>query len=471
MYRYGDGTPFPLDENFIDTLTSAVEACTNAFMPLTELDDRRDRARQARVEADREIGKLSELEKTASAALAPYLVPDKKAVQAQGVAQKTLLALKQTIQQARAAIDGRVSALEAQAGAGTASDAVLHALRPFFDQNQLPSTKWIMSWDVRGGEPQANAVATAGRLQAHFRLKVEQYRGPIRVDQLAEGVVVHMMKKGLLGKAKPAPHDLGKYVMVAFERTQDEQVITLREKPDRLSQGLRFTVSDHQANWQSITPNGDAEAEPNPLDSEDFLGIKRLAEGAQRALKDLTASRDLRDLVLGGHALAQLPEPRVVPLEVLTQLTPLARTIRERSRISGELVLKRDVGGGKREELYVPRAQLSQHFAKLPQEYRRPFEEMGVSGEDTQPAIQLPEHMRPPAPRTSPPPPIGNPTGTVSGTTSSGPPSRPGPPPPPPPHGTHGSGTVSDTAVTDPQKTIVTMPSHDDLKTAKGDLD
>ena len=35
MYRYGDGTPFPLDENFIETLTTAVETCTNAFVPLT----------------------------------------------------------------------------------------------------------------------------------------------------------------------------------------------------------------------------------------------------------------------------------------------------------------------------------------------------------------------------------------------------------------------------------------------------
>jgi len=40
MYRYGDGTPFPLDENFIETLTTAVETCTNAFVPLTDLDAR-----------------------------------------------------------------------------------------------------------------------------------------------------------------------------------------------------------------------------------------------------------------------------------------------------------------------------------------------------------------------------------------------------------------------------------------------
>jgi hypothetical protein len=91
-------------------------------------------------------------------------------------------------------------------------------------------------------------------------------------------------------------------------------------------------------------------------------------------------------------------------MEVLQQLTPLSRTIRERSRVSGELVLKRDIGGGRREELFVPRAQLAQQFAKLPMEYRKPFEDMGVSSEDTQPAIAMP--TRPPA-RPVPPAPPG----------------------------------------------------------------
>lgn len=419
MYRYGDGTPFPLDENFIETLTSAVESCTNAFMPLTELDERRSRAKAARIEADGELAKLAELEKTLAAALAPYMVPDKKAQQAQQVAQKTLLAGKQTVQAAKAQLESRVSALEAQASAATASESVLQALRPFFDHNQLPNAKWIMSWDVRGAEPAADAVMTAGRLTANFRLQVESFRAPIRVDTLAEGVIVHMMKKGLLGKAKPAPVDLGKYVMVAFERTQTEHVITLREKPDKQSQGLRFTVAETQATWQSITASGDAETDANPLDNEDFAGVRRLGEGAHNALKDLTSHRSLTDVSLAGQALSQLPEPRVVPMEVLHQLTPLARTIRERSRMSGELVLKRDVAGGRREELFVPRAQLSQHFAKLPDGYRKPFEEMGISGEDTQPAIQLPANLRPPARPSSPtaPPPSQAPTaGTVSQT-------------------------------------------------------
>jgi hypothetical protein len=67
-------------------------------------------------------------------------------------------------------------------------------------------------------------------------------------------------------------------------------------------------------------------------------------------------------------------------------------------------VLKRDLGGGRREEHFVPRATLAQQYMKLPDEYRRPFEEMGITSEDTQPAIQLHQHLRPPA-RPAPPPP------------------------------------------------------------------
>lgn len=406
MYRYGDGTPFPLDENFIETLSSAVEACTNAFMPLTELDDRREQAKAARVDADREVARLTDLDRTLASALAPYMTPDTTSgAQTLGVAQKTMVTAKQAIQQARAQIDGRVRALEGQAAAGTASEAVLAAMRAFFDQCQLPNTKWIMSWDARSTDAVGTATASSGRLAAKFKLKIDSLRHPIRVDQVADAVIVHMMRKAFLGKTKPAPVDLGKYVLVAFERTGAATVITLREKPEKQSQGLQFKVTEHMATWQPVTAGGEAELDANPLDTDDTAGILRLAEGADRALKDLVHHRELVDLTLNGMPLGKLAEPRAVPMEVLEQLTPLARTLRERSRISGELVLKRDVDGGRREELFVPRAQLSQHFAKLPPEYRRPFEDMGISGEDTQPAIQI-SQLRPSPP--TPPPGSGN---------------------------------------------------------------
>ncbi|HWO18497.1 MAG TPA: hypothetical protein VNO30_06960 [Kofleriaceae bacterium] len=390
MYRYGDGTPFPLDENFIETLTSAVEACTNAFLPLTELDGRRERAREARREADREVGRLDDLEKSVVAALGPYLPSDKKLGTTATVAQKMVALAKSAATEAKQQLEARVRAAEVQASPRTSADAVVQALAPFFNDHQLPKSTWIMAWDVRGAEPAADAVAAAGRIQAAFALAPDPYRAPIRVEQMSDGVIVHMMKKGVFGKAKPAPVDLAKYVMVAFERTHREQIVTLKENANRASPGLRFALTDTGATWTAITTGGDADGDSNPLDPDDVPPIRALADRAHALLKDLINRRSLVELTFGGKAVSELDEPRIVPLELLQQLTPLARTIRERSRASGELVLKRDIGDGRREELFVPRATLAQQFARLPPEYRRPFEDMGISAEQTQPAIQLP---------------------------------------------------------------------------------
>src|SRR5262249_25530324 len=213
MYRYGDGTPFPLDENFIETLTAAVETCTNAFVPLTELDARREKAKDVRREADKELGRLVDLEAAVVGSLVPFSPTDgKKPGLTQQVTQKIAAAAKTAVIDARRQVEGRVVATEALAAPKTSSDAVLKALRPFFEEQQLPNAKWIMSWDVRGAEPSANAVATAGRISASFHLSPDPYRAPIRVEQLSEGVVAHMMKKGVFGQAKPAPIHLCKYV-------------------------------------------------------------------------------------------------------------------------------------------------------------------------------------------------------------------------------------------------------------------
>jgi hypothetical protein len=403
MYRYGDGSPFPLDENFIETLTTAVETCTNAFIPLTELDARREKAKEVRREADKEIGRLGDLEATVVGSLVPFLpVDNKKPSLTQQVSQKISAGIKTAVAEARRQVEGRVAQTEAAAAPKTSSDAVLKALKPFFEEQQLPNAKWIMSWDVRGAEPSANAVATAGRISASFSLAPDPYRAPIRVEQLAEGVVVHMMKKGVFGKAKPAPIDLGKYVMVAFERNAHESIATLKENPNKSAQGLRFAVTEVGASWVSITAAGDADGEPNPLDSEDVAPIRQLAERANAALKDLIVRRALVDLSLGATAMMDLEEPRVVPLELLAQLTPLARSIREKSRTTGELVLKRDIGDGRREELFVPRATLAGQFARLPNEYRRPFEDMGITNEETAPAIQISRAPAPPRPSPTP---------------------------------------------------------------------
>ena len=389
MYRYGDGTPFPLDENFIETLTSAVEACTSAFVPLVDMDDRRAHAKEARRDGDKEVTRLVELEKTMATALGPYLSPaDKKGgASAMAVAQKVAATVKQSVVAARQHVDGKVAQLEAQAAPRSRPSQIVQALGAFFDR--APAAEHEVDHVV--GRPRRRADGERGRdrrpaggavLARRRRLARADPRRPAR----RRGRRAHD-EEGRVRQGQAGADRARKYVWSRSSAPRPSRSSRSRRARTKASPGLRFAVSPDGATWVSITAAGDAEGEANPLDAEDVDGVRRLADAANKALSPLLERRALVDLTFLGKAIAELPEPQLVPLELLSQLTPLSRTIRERSRMSGELVLKRDIGDNRREELFVPRATLAQQFLGCPQEYRKPFEDMGIASEDTQPAI------------------------------------------------------------------------------------
>ena len=70
MYRYGDGTPFPFEDNFIDIVGAAVDACAAMFGAAAQLEGLRQKAQQAKREADAEGAKLASLERSIEGAVA-----------------------------------------------------------------------------------------------------------------------------------------------------------------------------------------------------------------------------------------------------------------------------------------------------------------------------------------------------------------------------------------------------------------
>jgi hypothetical protein len=52
-----------------------------------------------------------------------------------------------------------------------------------------------------------------------------------------------------------------------------------------------------------------------------------------------------------GHAISDLDEPRLIAGRMVAVLAPIVRDIADRSGAPGELVLRRDVRAGRREEV------------------------------------------------------------------------------------------------------------------------
>ena len=112
MYRYGDGTPFPFEENFIDTLVAAVDAAVGAFSAAAEIDDRRDKAREARHEAEEELRRFGVMEKAIEAAVFPHRPSaDRNATLAQQAAHRALAMSRQAIAAVRAQVEQRLQML------------------------------------------------------------------------------------------------------------------------------------------------------------------------------------------------------------------------------------------------------------------------------------------------------------------------------------------------------------------------
>jgi hypothetical protein len=386
MYRFGDGTAFPLEENFIDTLTHVVEACTQAFSPLAELDARREKALLAERDSQREVERLLDLDRVVESALGQFINGTGTGGGTGGLAQATALkivaATKQSVNAVRNQIEGRARALLAEAEPRNVADRVQSAMAPFFERAELPGTTWVTSWDGRGAIAHAEAVSTSGRLSAAFTLDLSgPWQQPIKNEQFASEVILHLVRKRTFGKAKPTPLDLGKMLMVSIEQRARETVIGMRENA-KTQAGYRFVLGDDGCTFSNLGPTGELEAEVYSVTDEDLSNLRRLADGATSQLATLRARRTVRELRYGGEPLVQLSEPKTFPLELLGQLTPLCRALRDRSPIAGELALKRDIGDGRREELFVPRAALASRFQPLPEQYRRPFEDMGLGHED-----------------------------------------------------------------------------------------
>lgn len=389
MYRFGDGTPFPIQDNFIDTLLAAVDACVGTFSAAAEIEERREKTRAARRDAEEELRRFGVLEKALESAVAPLKpsVDRLASPSAQGAA-RALAAARTAIGASRATVEQRLQQLSGEPRVQGAMERMETALAVFFDRHQLPDTQWRWTWGWNGARAVGDAIATSGRFHATFDLELEgPWRAVPRVGLLVPGLHAVVPKRGLLGKPKRTRVSLDKAGVIAVERTPEIDAITIREHAGKPSMGWRIVLRDPDRHAVVLVPvdlSGRACGNEVFLSDADAAPFETLWATVDDALLAMLADkRRLRDLHIGDASLDTITDPAAVGRAILGVLGPIVRQIRQRSRVPGELAIKRDIGDGRREELYVPREQIARRFETLPPTYRRPFEDIGLGRQAT----------------------------------------------------------------------------------------
>jgi hypothetical protein len=385
MYRFGDGSPFPFEENFIDIIAATVEACSAMFTAAAELDALRAKARDAKKEADDEGRRLSGLEKSIEAAVFPSRPSAAKdATVTQQTAQRLLAAVKSSINASRVSLEKQAAAAAAEPRPDRAAQQVQAAAARFFERAQLPGTLWTWRWQAADGVPTAEATCKSGRFGATFDLELEPaWRAPVRCGALAPAVTALLPRKRTFGKPAPARMHLDKLYLVRAQHDGNGLALLVRESAQKKSRGWRIAIPSR--GLPSCTPLGaDGKALGPEVEIEgDHGGLMRLVEAIDQAMDSMREHRRAREVTIAEAPLTTISDPTVAPRALLEQLTPTIRAIRQKSRVPGEMCLKRDIADGRREEIFLPRAAIAAKYARLPVEHRKFFEDAGLAREDT----------------------------------------------------------------------------------------
>jgi hypothetical protein len=382
-FLYGDSVPFPPQYDFLAALKVFVDQATIA----ARLDgEGRQAVEIAEVEAANRQRAIEALEgahfaamhalTTATTGGQPLILDYAQKVQefATNLVGHTKQDAINTLQHARDAAHSKTETGRGQLRA--AIDAILIAVR-------LPvsSSEIVMDLNDDGAEFQTilrypDGIATAYALSVEA---LDEWRKPRRVSDFTSGVNLPVGLKRSLFKRTVSyePMVLDEYFLGGFELADETAELRLRRKPDQkdvLVFQMRYT---DQGFYAEVQHPGEADAsalEPvleqaASVELERFVMLLRSAAGQvvkhkSRVLGVTLQGRDVFD----EHLVGKLLET------IVRILVPNVIEIARRSTSPVELTLKTEEDDGKRQEIYVKKAELFAKIDAVPPSERAVFE-------------------------------------------------------------------------------------------------
>jgi hypothetical protein len=397
VYLYGDSTPFPLAENFLETAKAASATSVALFRADEMAQEERRLCSEAEQRTMVELIHLGKFARRVEDIYAHAADPLRAHV---GSAARNMVG-----EMHREVLRWRDT--QVQKAMETASlSQVAPAIGRFFQKFQLPGTAWCVSWrahDGAGGRTSATVLAKVpGGLEVLFGAAVPKtsiWAKPVKVRTLERGIVVHLMKKRLFRKAAPLPHELDDLYLAEVHPGEERVVLVLRRSANRTSRGFRLSIPFDAVTPAEIVRLGEhgepvgAIERPGP---SDVMGLRRLVAAIDLSLREIVPARcELRTAVFRGTPMEQVERPELVGRLILASIAPLVQEISRRSNGRGELALKRAIASdGRREEIFISFSALLGGTESLKPEHQVLFDQLGL--EDPTIARRVPGFKVPP---------------------------------------------------------------------------
>jgi hypothetical protein len=386
---YGDATPFPYDVDYIELSRRAIDCAVQLLSAQHAISAAHERGAASGAARDDDRTSLTVLSAAIESSLESFARADSR--DPGRVLTRLRECLGSTVSTELAAIDQQASAESAQILniVSRSSESARRAIEAFLLLHDLPGTELRLSWSAAGEQSYAAqlSVKTPFGIQAVFSLAIppeHMWSRSRRLSELAPGFEVHSPQQAgwLSRRTEMAPVKLDRLYLSALTLGTASAEFSLRKGPT-LGAGYRVILSSSEAQRVALQPlmedGSPATDSPLDLDGADSAQMLRLCSRVVESTEGLSSLRrnmlsaDLDDRPMDDVNWSQLVAERLIQL-----LAPVMNEIARRSGAPTELVLRRDLGGGRREEMYVTKAELYEKVLVLPPARRVAFEQLGL---------------------------------------------------------------------------------------------
>lgn len=387
---YGDSTPFPHDLDYIHMLRDGVDCAVRLLSAQHSIRVAEERAAAAERVKRSEVSELNALFERVQA-VAIGSTPE--GMEVVGRASSQIAA------GARAVVDGAIRELESRVGSEVsqsaqivdkAREASANAMQQFLERHAPPESRLCLQLTAN---PEVNVghvtlVAPFG-VSAVFGVAIPSshvWSRPRRVADLLPHVEIQMPKEaGFISKrVEMAPMRLERLFVSDLTFAERSGVLRLRKGPGT-GPGYELRIDLETAVKLVICPvrddGGVDEQQSLPLQGDDQATMLALWQGVVQSTVDLMHLRQrMVSATFNAQPLLELEAPHAVAEAMIQHMAPVISEISRRSGAPGELVLRRNLGEGRREETYCTHAELLEKILVLPPDLREVFSSLRLSG-------------------------------------------------------------------------------------------
>jgi hypothetical protein len=387
---YGDSTPFPHDIDYIHMLRDGIECAVRLLSAQHSIRAAQQRAEAAQQAMQVEAAELNGLFEQVQGATA-------RSINDGG--DRTVRTAAQIVAGARAVVEAAVRELEGQVSVEVgqtrhivdkARETTSSAIDHFVGQHTAPDSRLSL-------QLMANAEANVGQVTVVTPFGVSAVFGvnmpanhawakPRRVAELLPHLEIQMPKEsGWLSKrVEMTPVRLERLFISDLMYSERSGLLRLR-KGAASGSGYQLRVDLETAAKISIVPVREdgslAEANPLILEGNDQASMLGLWQGVVTSSWDLLGQRrGMLSASFEDRPIPELESPRAVAEAIVANMAPIVVEISRRSGAPGELVLRRNLGEGRREETYSTHAELLEKILVLPPDLRAVFSSLNLSG-------------------------------------------------------------------------------------------